>query len=226
MFSGVISNHRCCWPADHHGSQRTDPGEHQDAPLSDGLHDAASTMWKLQTPLCSLIQTWQFGEVARTTPGEDPGEWCARASRWQWPTAAQKADQSFQQLRQPTEWGANAALVIQRIGFVINDIGAPCTFLIGLVSQVADFPESSMLQAKRMLYHLTYIWGQGITFLGIISWRHNNNDLWYLYSTVLQGNYSTWQTASKSDLEHGSQADEEELSSHFKIRNLHADMMF
>lgn len=67
------------------------------------------------------------------------------------------AHQSFQQFRQPTEVGANAALVIQCIGIVINDIGAPCTFLIGLVSQVAVLPESSMLQAKRMLYHLTYI---------------------------------------------------------------------
>lgn len=62
----------------------------------------------------------------------------------------------------------------------------PCTFLIGLVSQVAVLPESSVLQAKRMLYHLTYMGGQGITFLGRVSWRHDNNDLWYLYSTVLQ----------------------------------------
>lgn len=59
-----------------------------------------------------------------------------------------------------------------------------CTFLIGLVSQVAVLPESSMLQAKRMLYHLTYIWSQGITFLKITSWRHNNNDIWYSYSTI------------------------------------------
>lgn len=184
-LSGAISSHHCCWPADHHSSQQTDPGEHQDAPLSAGLHDAASATWKLQTLRCSLAQTWQFGEAARTTPGGEPGEWCARASRWSWPAAAQKADQSFQQLRQPTEGGAKAALVIQCIGIVINDIGAPCTFLIGLVSQVAALPESSMPQAKRMLYHLTYIWGQGITFLGITSWRHNNNDLWYLYSTVL-----------------------------------------
>lgn len=66
-----------------------------------------------------------------------------------------EADQSFQQLRQPTEVGANAALVIRCIGIVINDIGAPCTFLIGLVSQVAVLPEPSLLQAKRMLYRLT-----------------------------------------------------------------------
>lgn len=76
-------------------------------------------------------------------------------------------------------------LLIPCIGIVINGIRAPCTFLIGLVSQVAALPESSRLQAKRMLYHLTYIRGQGIAFLGIMSWRHNNNDLWYLHSTVL-----------------------------------------
>lgn len=168
-----------------HSSRHTDPGEHQDALLSASLHDAASAMWKLQIPLCSLVQTWQFGEAARTTPGGEPGEWSARASRWQWPTAAQKAAQSFQQLRQPAEVGANVALVNQCISIVINDMGAPCIFLIGLVSQVAVLPASSMLQAKRMLYHLTYVWGQGITFLGIMSWRHDNNDLWYLHSTVL-----------------------------------------
>lgn len=62
---------------------------------------------------------------------------------------------------------------------------SPCTSLIGLVSQVAVLPESSRLQAERMLYHLTYIWSQGVTFLKIMFWRHNNNDLWYSYSTVL-----------------------------------------
>lgn len=106
---------------------------------------------KLQTSLRSLAPSWQFGEAARTAPGGEPGEWCAKASRWQRPTAARKADSSFQQLRQPTEVGASAGLVIQCIGIVINDIRAPRTFLIGLVSQVAILPESSMLQAKRML---------------------------------------------------------------------------
>lgn len=180
-LSGAISNHRCCWPADHHSNQQTDPGEPQDAPLSAGLHDAASATWTLQTPWCSLALTWQRGEAARITPGGDPGGEVCQSQQVVMASSSSGDRSAFQQLKQPTEWGANPALVIQCIGIVINDNGAPCTFLIGLVSQVAASPEPSMLQAQRMLYHLAYIWGQGITFLGIMSWRHNNNDLWYLY---------------------------------------------
>jgi hypothetical protein len=53
-FSGAISNHCCCQPADHYSSQHTDPREHQDAPLSAGLYNVAWAMWEApNTPASS-----------------------------------------------------------------------------------------------------------------------------------------------------------------------------